>query len=69
MPVLQVTQSILTAALGEYKNMGFSLTNAGDNIAKLYFKEKEIAALNIDFLTIPKLQECCRNFLKNTAGY
>lgn len=60
-------QSILDAALGEFKDYGFSLKEPDDHLTELYFKDKKIATYNQVKLTIPVLHEGCRNFLKNTV--
>ena len=60
-------QSIIEAALGEFKDYGFSLQEVGDHFTELYFKDKLIATYNQDSLTISLLHEGCRNFLKSMA--
>jgi len=58
-------QSMWDAALGEFAEYGFSLNAPDDHVVELYFKDKRIATYNQATLTIPVLQEGCRNFLKN----
>ena len=58
-------EDILNAALGEYREFGFRLEEPDDHFTELYFKDKKIATYNQQALTIPKLQEGCRNFLKS----
>ncbi len=61
-------QSIGEEALGEFAEFGFTAKTI-DHTLELYFKDKRIAVYNLTTLTIPILQEGCRNFLKNIAGY
>jgi len=60
-------QNILDASLGEFAGFGFHLVEPNDHITELYFKDKRIATYNQTKLTIPRLHEDCRNFLRNTA--
>lgn len=64
MAVYTGKQSINDAALGEFADYGFSLENHGET-SELYFKDKRIAVFNAAMLTIPVLQDGCRNFLIN----
>lgn len=59
-------QGIWDAALGIFKDYGFSLVEPDDHVVELYFKDLKIATFNQSTLTIPILHEECRNFLKNT---
>lgn len=63
-------QSVLDAALGKYKEYGFSLTETDDHLLELYFKDKKIATYN---QTIPNeenrsitgiIREGCANYMK-----
>ena len=69
--IQQVRQDMLTASLGEFKDYGFLLTAVGDQTTELTYKGRVIARYNLDRLTIPILQEGCRNYLKNIGreGY
>lgn len=56
-------QSILDAALGTYKDYGFSLSEKDDHTLTLAFKGKDIAHYNQTKVSIPLLHEGCKNYL------
>ena len=68
MPVFKDKQSINDAALGIFKDYGFSLVEPDDHVVELYFKDKKVNTYSQSALTIPLLQEGCRNFLKSIMG-
>lgn len=65
MAVYTSKQSVWDEALGEYKDYGFSIVDKG-NVVGLYFKDKKIATLYSDKLTIDVLRDGCKNYLVNT---
>lgn len=60
-------QSVLDAALGEYADYGFRLEEPDDHFTVLYFKDKRIATYNQQRVTIPVIQEGCKNYLASLA--
>lgn len=56
-------KSIFDAALGEYKDLGFSLEEIEEGTTHLFFKDKLIATYYQPKLTIPVLHEGCKNYL------
>ena len=58
-------QSVLDAALGKFKDYGFSLVEPDDHFLELYFKDKKIATYYQGAVTIKIIREGCQNFLKS----
>jgi len=67
-PTYTGKQSLLDAALGDYADYGFSLTEPDSHVTELYFKDKKIASFNQTRLTIPVLLEECRIFLQSISA-
>jgi len=65
MPQYTGKQSMLDAALGEFKDYGFSLVEPDDHTTELYHNGKGIAIYWQTKLTIPVLHEGCQNYLKS----
>lgn len=65
MATLTGKQSVLDAALGKFKDEGFSLVEPDDHFLELYFKEKKIATYYHSVVTIKIIREGCRNYLKS----
>ena len=53
------------AALGDFIDLGFSLSEPDDHFTELYFKDKKIATYFQTTVTIPVIREDCQNFLNN----
>ena len=62
-------QSVLDEALGEYKDLGFSLTKLDCLSIELWFKAKRIAVYNWDKVTFDIIREGCANYFKAIAGW
>lgn len=61
-------QSVSEAALGKFKDYGFSLVEPDDHLLELYFKEKRIAVYYQGSVTIKVIRDNCQNFLKSITG-
>lgn len=55
-------QSVLDAALDDYKEFGFRLEDHGDK-TRLFFKDKQIAEFFIDKVNIEVVRQGCKNYL------
>ena len=60
-------QGILDAALGKYKDEGFSLVDLDDHSTALYFKDHKVTTYNQATLSIPRLHEDCSLYLKDVS--
>ena len=67
MPQYTGKQSVLTAALGKFAELGFDLREPDDHFTELYFKGKNIAVYNQHVLTLGQLETDCQNYLDNIA--
>ena len=60
-------QGVLDAALGKYKDEGFTLVEIDDHTTEHYFKDHKVATYNQSNLTIPRLHEDCSLYLKDVS--
>lgn len=60
-------QSLLDAALGEFKDYGFKLVENDDHCVELYHNGKRIAVYNQQATTIELIRAGCENYLKSIA--
>lgn len=58
-------QSVFDAALGKFKDFGFSLVEPDDHFLELYFEKKKIATYFQDTVTIRIIREGCQNYLES----
>ena len=58
-------QSVFDAALGKFKDYGFSLVETDGHFLELYFENKKIATYLQDTITIRLIREGCENYLES----
>lgn len=63
MALYEGSQSIYTAALGDYLSKGFRLVGHKDGSGTLYFQDAEVATISGKALTIQSVQLVCENWL------
>lgn len=56
-------QSILNAALGEYQEKGFRLTEPDDHTLMLYYHDEKVAVFSAQGALIPAIHRTCENWL------
>ncbi len=61
-------QSVLNAALGEYRNKGFRLVESDDHVLKLYHQDELVGILSQRAATGLVVQATCREFLDRRAS-
>jgi len=64
----QGLQSMLNAALGEYRPKGFRLVEPDDHCLYLYYQNEWIGIISQGRATIPVIREACREHLEGLAG-
>lgn len=63
-------QSTFKAALDDYANIGFFLTEPNDHELQLFFKDKLVATFNQTEATIEAIRASCKNYLSSILkGY
>jgi len=67
MAVYTGRQSLLDAALGEFRDYGFKLVEDDDHFVEVHYNGKRIAVYNQKAATIPIIRAGCENYLKNIA--
>ena len=58
------TQSIMNAALGEYRSKGFCLVKNKGDIATLFYRDDMVAAFNYRELTYAELRAVCQEYIE-----
>lgn len=61
--IYKTMQDILTAALGEYKDKGFTLYEWDDHVLALDYQDETIAIFSTKGATIEAVREHCQRFL------
>lgn len=61
-------QSILNAALGEYRAKGFRLVEPDDHALMLYYQDDVVGVLSQGGATIPVIQQACQEHLESLAS-
>jgi hypothetical protein len=61
-------QSILNAALGDYRYKGFYLVEDSDDFLKLYYQDSLLDVFNQTKVTIPTIHETCRGYLETLGA-
>ncbi len=61
------TQSMLNAALGDYRAKGFSLTEPDDHTLFLFYEDERIAVFSAQGALIPSIHETCRSHLEKVG--
>lgn len=57
-------QSILNAALGDYRSVGFRLVEPDDHILELYYLDELVGSFNQSRATIPVIRAACRECME-----
>ncbi len=66
MPQYLGKQSVMDEALGEYRDLGFSIKEPDAHTIEVYFKDKRIAVYFQMKVTIETLRAGCKNYVDNT---
>lgn len=61
-------QSVLNGALGDYIQLGFSLTEPDDHVLELCFKGEPVAWFNQNTATIDNIRSICQKFIEAWNG-
>jgi len=62
-------QSILNAALGEYQEKGFRLTESSPTTLTLFHQDEKVGDFSTPEVLIPRIQKACENWLTKVGVY
>ena len=61
-------QSVLNNTLGDYIQLGFSLTEPDDHLLELCFKGEPVGWFNQNTATIDNIRDFCQKFIEACDG-